>query len=270
MMNSENSLADNKEQASGALVTLDIFLKFFAVLYVPSVLAGRWYKQWYYAAFGISFEELELTQFEYVMSSWTSWLSAFALVFIVWNLYASCKHKGAAAICVALTVVLIALLLALFWPFPFDPQGSLLVRVLGSRDIIWWLLGLVSLLALDRLAHHGGSSAGITHDNIITELVDRVRLLLADFKSFAVLLLVTVGLLLVSGYGQAIYQAHAAISEGKMGLRNSVYQGREWHRLNIGSRVYLFDPAGRTTIQYKDDAALPARPFRKLLQPSSL
>jgi len=265
MMDSQNTLADNKEQTSGALVTLEIVLKFFAVLYFPSLLVGRWYKQWYYAAFGISFEQLELTQLEYIWSSWTSWLSGLSLIFIVWNLYASFRRKGIAGKIVALTVVFTALILVAFWPFHFDPQANLLIKVLGSKDVLWWALGFVALISLDRIRHHRDTFVEIKKNNIIDELIDRGKPLLSDFSSFASLLLVTIGILVVMGYCQATYQAHAAINEGKMGLSNTVYQGKEWHKLNIGPRVYLYDPASKTTIQYKDDkTALPSQPFKKL------
>ena len=80
-MNTEQ-IDDKKKASDLASSHIGLLAKIIAIVGGISLLIGRWYKQWYYAEFNISYEELELSEFEYVWSSWTTWFSTISVVLI--------------------------------------------------------------------------------------------------------------------------------------------------------------------------------------------
>ena len=135
--------------------------------------------------------------------------------------------------------------------------------MLGSKDITLWIIGFIALVITNfRIWWENKANNEkelLVHQHLLRWGYNR----LLRFESMVGFILMLIGLMSIIGFFVAEYQADAAIKYGKMDIKNTSYQGEDWHVIKVGEKVFLFNPTQKKTIRYNEDIKkLPILPFK--------
>jgi hypothetical protein len=247
-------------------MTFDIFFKVSQIplFYGLSYIAGRMYKQWYYDKFNINFEELKFPHNEYLISSWTTWLSTFSTFCILWSLIKGfSSSSNTFSMILSFLPIVTSVYVFYFWPIKFNPKASIILKIFGSKDVVYWIIGLLTFLLLLQYQYY--KTLDFTRkENIIWYLADVFLRFISDLKGLLIFTFIAFISILFISFLQALYQAKSAVNEGKMGFRNTIYNNTEYHVIFINDKIYLFNPKNDTSIFLKDKEMIEIMPYRKI------
>jgi hypothetical protein len=233
---------------------------------------GRWYKEWYFAQFGIPYEILTFDLHYYLFGSWATILVALSFIIIaitipliisperVINVLTKLNEVKPFWQVVAVLVIMVLLLSCLgIWflyvPIRFNPSSTFLGKLLRSKDILVMAFGGVcSIIATIRLVYLNQKLLSIYKAFAIELRKHTLLIISASFIGVWVYLVCV-------GYLMGVYHGKAALYEGKMGSRwvriKDGGAADQWWilvtRTNDG-RIFLFDKKTNKVRLVKDDA----------------
>jgi hypothetical protein len=179
---------------------------------------GRWYKQWYFAQFGIPYEALDFSNSYYLVGSWAAVataVSGLALVLVPIALRRGRLHG--AYLAAALVPLALAIVLQIYHP-RFSPTVPWWRKLLGSRDLEVILCGILAICVL---------AAALFRDREAARSLGR-RLLATPWTVLLCAFFLAWAYLAFTGYAVGTYHGQAAIWEGKMGTQWVRHGGSWW------------------------------------------
>ncbi len=208
---------------------------------------GRWYKEWYFAQFGITYEALGFDVRYYLFGSWATIataISVFILVAVPFSI--GWWRFPRAYLAIALLLSTAALVVQIRHPL-FSPKGPLWRIVFGSQDIAVWVCGVVALI-LFVVALIRNPDATLAFQRAYFSFgVPRIVQWIAGSVLSCVYLA-------AMGYAVGNYHGQAAIWDGKMNTRWVKFENSWWifaARPNV-DRNFIYDRINRKTKVVKD------------------
>ena len=203
--------------------------------------AGRWYKEWFFAQFGIPYEVLGFPPSYYFFGSWATIATAVSALCLLFTFVLVTRAHLWLYSCVSGALLGCAILLQ-FWAPDFSPDAPVWKKVLGSRDLAIVGAGVLAAAVL-ALAWSSSDRA----QRIVRETSDAVAS--TGFIGIIASLLLGWAVLAVAGYAVGTYHGNAAICCGKMGTRWVRFEDSWWVFVVRADRDrnFIYDRSGGRT-----------------------
>jgi hypothetical protein len=207
---------------------------------------GRWYKEWYFAQFGIPYEVLGFEPPYYIFGSWATIATSVCALALILAPVVFVRARLLSYLIVSVVLLGAVVVLQVLRPL-FSPDAPFLMRALGSRDISVMACGVlvISVFLVACLRREEALHAVRQLQRIVG--ATGVPGLIAGF-------LLTWAFLAAMGYAMGNYHGQAAIWDGKMGTRWVRHDGSWWVfviRADTDMN-FIFDRSHRRTKVVKD------------------